>query len=243
MKIIRIFSALITLILALGVFTSCDLAHQHNHKYYLIKSPSCSEEGVIKIICLECGDMELKEIAKEAHTFYSGRCSVCGIDEKTANTIVRVQKPIAVSHDNSWDIPEIYETACTLGCDVDYETFVYQLGNTEIHLKAPSLDMFGSFSVTATAISDNDTTIEVPIIIPLSKLNFKNDDTSVGYILRIDIDRGNVVITYTDGTQLNAGTLRNTAYVHIEGFGITESNEFVFYYSDDTIAYIGTLRK
>ena len=215
--------------------------HKHKWQYYLEESPTCAKVGSLMMICLKCGEMAHQEISKEPHRFYRYICMDCGASAHSEVSLNYIELPLGMSHDNAWTTSEIYQTACTLGCELEYDQFLKNLSRSDIAIRQPSFNIFGNFTVTTSIVNKNETVIDVPISLPLDKINLTNTEDSIGTILRVDITDGNIVATYSDGMRLNIGTFNASHYTNVEGFGINEENELIIYYANDTIAFVGSL--
>ena len=49
------FCLFLCVVFILGALSGC-VGHSHDFEYYLAKSATCSEEGMLEGICVECGE-------------------------------------------------------------------------------------------------------------------------------------------------------------------------------------------
>ena len=77
MKKSKIFLISFLTCLCLFVFLgACDKEkHVHNYESYVYKEATCTQEGLMEVVCTECGDKNYVEIPK--HKFFGGVCSWC----------------------------------------------------------------------------------------------------------------------------------------------------------------------
>ncbi len=77
-----IISIVLALSLGLFAFSACDKSgHVHELKNFIVKNPTCMEEGQLEKLC-ECGYKEYEKIEASGHRFNGGICTVCGESQK-----------------------------------------------------------------------------------------------------------------------------------------------------------------
>ena len=81
-KIINILIIVFSLVLVMGIFTACQTeTHEHKYTYYVSKSPTCTVDGSLELVC-DCGQKEFQTITAGHTRDEDGVCTVCG-DGKT----------------------------------------------------------------------------------------------------------------------------------------------------------------
>lgn len=224
-------------ILALS-FTSCNIFHKHEWQKYLVKSPTCTENGILKELCIECGDIELSEINPLQHNYVNGVCTECNATPTDQTQLTFMPVPAGSDNFGRWTLNEIYNIVYSLGYKVSYEIFISSI--EDISFKKASISSSDTFKMTSEFDHDG-LIIETPISYNIKRVSPKNPNTSVGTLLRADVVNGSLKLTYTSGIELNAGKFRNPYGASITSFGINNENELVIYYSDNTLVFAGTL--
>ena len=235
-KFIKIFIAIILLSVTAFAFTSCNF-HKHVYQDYLIKNPTCTEMGILKRLCIECGITKYSEINTTKHNYVNGICSGCGISINTKNELITYSMPENANNIGMWSFDEIYETACSVGCIVSYSEFMTMLSGSS--LKNASADILGILHITATCYIEDGKVYEFPLVLNFERVSPTNPSSPMGVLLRADIENNELLLTYTTGSQVPAGKLISKSGKSIIGFGINANNELVVYYSDNTIAFAG----
>ena len=69
----------------------------------------------------------------------------------------------------------------------------------------------------------------------------ENPENSVGRIIRVDVIKSDIYISYSDGSQVYAGSFKQDKANRIIGFGINVENELIIYYSNNTISFCGNI--
>ncbi len=97
-KIINILIIVFSLVLVMGIFTACQTeTHEHKYTYYVSKSPTCTVDGSLELVC-DCGQKEFQTITAGHTRDEDGVCTVCG-DGKT--------------HEHVWTWSTIISATCT----------------------------------------------------------------------------------------------------------------------------------
>ena len=66
-----------------------NLSHSHTVSGWTITKPAtCTETGIRSGVCIDCGKTETETVARVAHTYVNGVCSVCGAQEILPGTII-----------------------------------------------------------------------------------------------------------------------------------------------------------
>ena len=112
----------------------------------------------------------------------------------------------------------------------------------KIELYDASISKVGTISFTFSDTGENGKTLETPMILPYSKVAQSNPNPSIGVITRVSIFENELFISYTNGMQVSAGSFSPVNYSYIIGFGINSSKELVIYYSDNQVAFGGTIQ-
>ena len=229
---------IILFLTTLCVLTSCDLFHEHTWQKNLIKAPSCTETGILKETCLECGEISLSEIAMSDHNYTNGICIYCGDLGTSKKELTPVSVPAGSNNDEKWMISKIYDISCSMGYYESYATFTSTISDTSI--KNVKISNLGLLQFTVFC-SINEKDYETPLMYSINKGSPDNPTAPLGMLLRADLTNGNLYLTYTTGVKMYAGTLSENRGVYITGFGINSDNELIIYYSNDTLAFAGMI--
>ena len=230
--------SLMLIILTIFSLTSCKLLHKHTWKDYLVKAPTCTEIGILKSLCIECGKAEYSEISKAEHNYVNGVCTVCNGLNNSKNGLTAVPMPTNANNQGKWSFPKIHEKVCsTMNTNVSYSAFMNSLSGAS--LKNASINLFGSLSLTVTYPLKNGGIFEMPVVLSIDNVSPTNPSESIGYLLRADIKNSELYMTYTTGLEMYAGKISGNGENAISGFGVNSQKELVIYYSNNTIAYGG----
>lgn len=225
--------------------TSClNKLKKHSHEWttYLIKTPTCTQKGLLEKLCEECGEKVYEDIESVAHTFQNGVCTVCGTSASSNTTLTHIPLSLNENNEASLSLPQIYNVACSLNLykGDSYTDFLYELSNGL--LDQIYIDNLGLLHFTVSAKDLNENYLELPISYIIGKVSPKNPETSkFGHLHSLSMENNELVLTYNDGLRVVAGFLDHPTKLHITAFGMNENNEFVIYYSDNTIAFAGTI--
>ncbi len=55
-----------------------NTAHTHDNKFYTVKQATCTEKGLMEVLCSTCGEKTYEEIQPVGHKMLNGVCTVCG---------------------------------------------------------------------------------------------------------------------------------------------------------------------
>lgn len=233
----KISLLLIIVIIALST-TSCDMFHKHKWESYLVKFPTCTENGILKNLCIECGDIELSEINPLQHNYVNGVCTECNATPTHQTQLTFIPVPEWSDNYGRWSLNEIYTVVYNLGYKVTYNEFISSID--DISFKKASITDSDVFKMTAICESEG-IVLETPLIYSVQRVSPKNPNASVGTLLRADVVDGSLKLTYTSGIELDAGKFKNSYGPSITAIGINHENELVIYYSDNTLVFAGTL--
>ena len=238
-KIARTIISLFLILLTTFSFASCNILHKHVWQDHLVKSPSCTEVGILKSLCIECGKSEYSEISMTEHNYANGICTACGVSADSAKkALTAVQMPTNADNQGMWSFSKIHEKTCsTLNADVSYSSFMYSLSGAS--LKNASFNVIGMLRLTVTYPLNNGSVFETPVILTVDKVSPINSDSPIGVLLRADIENNELFLTYTTGNKVSAGKIIGNNETTISGFGINSKNELIIYYSNNTIAFGG----
>lgn len=230
-----------SLLVVTSVFTvaSCSLFKKHTHEWqnYVVKNPTCTENGLLEKLCSDCGEKEYEDIMAKGHTIINGICTVCGQQGTSDYEISPIAMPEGANNSAAWSMEKIYQEAKKIGYQEDYKTFLSQLSTG--HLQAVYIDALGLFHTTGVAVDKQGNNLELPIILTIGKVSPVNSkETKLGNIYTVQIQDQQLIFTYSDGVMIPAGKLQGSG-VTITSFGINTENELVVYYSDNTIAFAG----
>lgn len=225
---------------------SCDNdEHTHEWEYYVVKSSTCLNKGLLEKICAECGEKEYEDIQPIGHFFLQGACIYCGTEGNNSSSLPSVAMPQNANNSAKWSFSKIHETAQTLGYPSDYADFMYEVGKNAT-IDSIYLDSLGFLHLDASSEITNPNNqeyanfqISLPLLV--GKVSPQNDGASLGTIEKMQLKNSIATITYTDGTQVIAGSLSSEASDRIDGFGINPNNELVIYYANNTISFAGTV--
>lgn len=234
----KTFISIFLIVSMLLCLCSCNLFHKHSWQSYLVKEPTCTEKGVLKELCLECGDVSYEEINMLEHNYSNGICTVCGALGSNKKDLTRVPIPDNSDNQGKWSTEKIYVMACHAGYTGTYSSYIASFNN--ISIKNARFDAFGMIEFTLTYIYQ-DKTFDIPLLYTIDKVSPENPGASVGVFLRADINESKLYFTYTTGTQAYVGNFNDIQGNSISGFGINNNNELIVYYENDTIAFAGKI--
>lgn len=217
-------------------FCSCSLFHKCSFQSYLVKEPTCTEKGILKELCLECGDISYSEINMLEHNYVNGVCVYCGALGTDKKELVRIAIPDNSNNQGKWSIEKIYTIACHIGYNGTFSSFMSSFNNVSV--KNASLDGLGMIHLTLTYVYQNEP-FDIPLLYTIDRVSPDNPGTSVGVLLRADIIESKLYFTYTTGTQTYAGNFNDSEENAISGFGINANNELIVYYENNTMAFAG----
>ena len=241
----RILSIIIVTITLLLTLTACN--HKHTYEFFISKYPTCQEKGELKELCMECGNLVIHEIGLGAHNYVDGYCTVCHASQWDAKKLTRTTMPFDSNNQGAWSFKKIHEFVTSSGYDMSYSDIMNTMSKSKAGFSNAYIDKWDNLHLTFTYTS-NKKDIDVPLTLDISRVSPKNEEKSLGNILRIDSYAGEITITYATGEFLSAGKFADSARsapsapVYIIGFGINEENELVIYYSDNTIAFAGNIK-
>ena len=236
----RILSSLL-LISTVFTVASCSVFKKHTHEWqnYVVKNPTCTENGLLEKLCSDCGEKEYEDIMAKGHNIINGVCTVCGQEGTSDYEITPIAMPEGANNSAAWSMEKIHQTAQDMGYKKDYGTFLSQLSYG--HLQSVYIDALGLFHTTAIVDSNNGNNLEFPLILTIGKVSPVNPkETKLGNIYTVKVQDSQLVFTYSDGIMIPAGKLQGSG-VTITSFGINTENELVVYYSDNTIAFAGKI--
>lgn len=237
MKALRVTIIPLLIIMTLMTATSCNLFHTHTWSAHLIKTTTCTEVGILKNLCTECGEVTYSEISMAAHSFTNGVCKECGTQEVVIDTLPTASLPADSDNDGMWSFEMIYETASSTLFSGTYSEFMNSLSG--LSLKNARMDSLNILRATAAATLDDGTVYDLPLILPTDPVSPVNPTASVGVILRADIVDGELLLTYTTGRQISAGLLNPKVGTKIIGFGVNKDRELIIYHSNNIISFGG----
>ena len=231
----------ISLCAILLLSSSCYFPHKHTHdwKNYIVKTPTCTEKGLMEKLCEECGDKKYEDLMPSGHNFVNGACTVCGIPGYAENQIEPQAMPENANNTAAWSLEKIHQTAQSLGFTDPYDSFIRGLQYG--HLDNIYIDPLGLLHFKVTFINKEDKELELPFAMAVSKVSpINKKDSKFGFISKVQIQNEQLILTYSDGIQASAGALAN-ATVTVTKFGLNPDNELVIYYSNNTIAFAGKI--
>ena len=237
MKALRVTIVSLLIITTMLTATSCNIFHNHTWTAHLIKTPTCTEVGILKNLCTECGEATYSEISMTAHNYVNGICSQCGTQGAAITSLPTMTLPDNADNDGMWSFEMIYETASSTLFSGTYSDFMNSLSG--LSLKNARVDSLSVLRVTALATLNDGTVCELPLILPTETVSPQSPSASVGVILRADIKDGELLLTYTTGTQISAGLLNPKVGTKIIGFGINKDKELIIYHSNGMISFGG----
>lgn len=237
-KITKGIVALSLIAVSVFSFTACNLFHKHVWQDHLLKAPSCTEVGILKSLCIECGKSEYSEINMADHNYINGICSVCGCIGTPNKELTATRIPENADNQGMWSFYNIHNKArSTMDLHMSYSEFMSSISGSS--LKNASIDAFGLLHITATYPMSNGKIFELPLVLAVDKVSPSSSAAPIGVLLRADIENNELFLTYTTGTQVSAGKILGGTETVISGFGINAKKELIIYYSNNTIAYAG----
>ena len=243
MKLSKIIGLILVISLALVSMTSCNaisnLFHDHAWEIFLAKEPTCTEIGLLRKVCLECGEVEYTEINMSNHKFENDVCVYCGGHKDELSKIQKVPLLYGSGTDGMWSMNKIYELACEVALKGSYDYFINSLSKGS--LKNARIDTDGILSLTAMYLSSSGNTKEVPVAVPYKAVSSINSGASQGTLWSIYVQNKTLILTYVNGKEIVAGTFDSSNSSYIIGFGINSVKELVIYYSDNTIGFGGKI--
>ena len=243
MKFKKIISVVLIVVSVLLTATSCQLIsnifHKHTWQDFLAKEPTCTEVGLLKKVCLECGETEYSEINMSNHVFRDDVCIYCGGTKDALVRITKVVLPSGLNNDGMWSMDKVYQTACDVSFGGSYESFVNSLSKGS--LKNASIDSVGMLHITALFYLRSGKISEAPLMLAYEAVSPLNPTSSVGTIWSAYVKGGNLILTYANGKEIQAGSFDSSENSYIIGFGINTAKELVVYYSDNTIGFGGKI--
>ena len=214
---------------------SCD----HNYDNYIVKTPTCTEKGLLEKLCKVCGQKTYEDITATGHSFINGKCTVCGEHGSSGTDILPVPMPSNANNSAMWSMQKIRNTSEKFGFSGSYTDFLNYLSNGYIQDVYVTTLGFIHLDCVNKANGAN-----VPLFFPYSKVSPENtEESKLTDVYRLEMDGKELLITYSDGLQVPAGKLSTEESVYVTGFGLNVKNEVVIYYSDNTIAFAGTVAK
>ena len=237
MKTMKRILVLLLVVAGLLLLTSCSLFHQHEWQYRVVKDATCSEKGLLEILCTGCGEKQYADLEPDAHSYVGNVCIKCGT-HATAKQMTRVTLTLGTDTSGKWSFQSIYDLARTFGYSWSYSSFMSSLtGNS---LKQAYLDSLGFFHVTVSSPNADGSLLETPLALPIQRVEVTNPLPSLGRLLRADVEEGGeLVFTYADASRCSAGSF--TAPMSITGFAISTEGELVIFYGNGMIAFAGTI--
>ncbi|MBE7080522.1 MAG: hypothetical protein E7371_04710 [Clostridiales bacterium] len=235
MKKLFIFALCITTLFST---TSCFNFKQHSHSWsnYLIKTPSCTQKGLLERLCADCGEKTYEDIEQSEHYFMDGTCLICGASATPVATLTRFPLPSDSNNDARWSMQKIYDTLYSVKLvEVSYEEFL----RDTTYAKGEDIYMSNLGLLHFTAGGDG---LEAPLALIVGKVSPKNpEESQYGSIQSAELNHNELVLSYNDGRRVSAGTFDPSNEIYITGFAFNENTEFVVYYSNNTIAFAGTV--
>ncbi len=229
-------------ILLCGAFLAapaCSIFNNHTHSWnnYIVKIPTCTENGLLEKLCEECGEKEYEDLMSSGHNYQNGACTICGQFGYSDNQIEPIPMPEGSNNSAAWSLEKIYQTAQTFGVADSYDVFINKLAYGT--LDSVYLDNLGLLHVSANYTNTSNKEVSLPLITAIGKVSPTNaKESKFGYISKVSFYNGQLTLTYADGVQATLGKLTNDL-VTITKFGINPDNELVVYYSNNTIAFAG----
>ncbi len=247
----RKLATLLAFVSTILPLSSCDKLSGKEHKHvwsnYIAKQPTCTQNGIMEKLC-ECGEKVYEDIISAGHNFINGVCSVCGQEGETEDPLKPVPLPTDSDNSAKWSMQDVFDIACQLGVyeyQEDYPLFLDQLsfGNMEsFYIDALSLlHLEVSWERKQTLGGGN---FEVPLALAIKRVSPSNPkESTLSNIYRLQVLNSELILTYSDGVQLNAGKFLsdNPEDVLIDGFGLNKNDEFIVYYTNDTISFAGKI--
>ena len=248
MKKLKIAVLLVCLSLALGLLASCGLVsrltHDHEWQYRVAKAPTCTEMGLMEALCLECGEKTYNDIEKTEHAYVNGICRDCGAQGSNQKTLERIAVPSGTDTEKAWSLYKIYETVKTIDGNYRGSYTAFSSSFSGVYLKEAYLDSVGLFHSTISVPFSGGKRLQTPLALSIERISVPNPKASLGTLLRADVVQNELIFTYTDGTMRSAGSFSGIGLAEkIVGFGISENADLLVFYSDDTVAFAGTIDK
>ena len=237
----KIFSFLFALLLTVALLTSCDLFERHKHEFesYLVKAPTCRETGLVERLCKTCGEKEYEHLMKSGHRYSNGICTGCGLFGSPEDEITPIPMPSGANNQAAWTMSKIHENVLKFGFDVPYQDFINTLGEGTI--SNPYFDSLGILHFSVHTFLDTDDVVDVPVALVVGRVS-PESGSSLPTVRQAEISNGSLLIQYTNGVQVSVGSFQaQSATPYITGFGINTQNELIAYYSNNTLAFLGTV--
>lgn len=237
----KIFSFLLATLLLISFLSSCSLFEQHTHDFesYLVKAPTCKEKGLVERLCKTCGEKEYEDLMESGHLYSNGVCTGCGLFGSPEDKIVPTPMPSGSNNQAAWTMSKIHENVLKFGFDVSYQDFINTLGEGTI--SAPYFDGLGILHFSVHTTLNTNEIVDVPISLVVGRVS-PVSESPLPTIRMIEVSNGNLLVQYTDGVQVSGGSFRIHQQVpYITGFGINTNNELIAYYSNNTLAFFGTI--
>lgn len=238
LKITKNFVSLLLILMTMLSLTACTIFHKHVWQDHLVKAPNCTEVGILKTLCIECGKTKYSEISMSEHNYINGICTNCGSIGSPKKQLTATAMPENADNQGMWSFYNVHNKACsTMNSTMSYSAFMASLSGTS--LKNATVDAFGLLHITVTYPLTNGNLFELPVVLNIDKVSPANPTSPIGVLMRADIENNELFLTYTTGTQVSAGKILASIGTTISGFGINAKKELIIYYSNNTIAYAG----
>ncbi len=237
----KIFSFFLASLLLVFSLSSCSLFEQHTHAFesYLVKAPTCKEKGLVEHLCKTCGEKEYEELMKSDHLYSNGVCTGCGLFGSPEDEITPVPMPSGANNQAAWTMSKIHENVLKFGFDVSYQDFINSLGEGTI--SNPYFDGLGILHFSVHATLNTNEIVDIPVSLVVGRVS-PASGSSLPTIRKVEVSNGDLLVQYADGVQVSCGSFRSHLQgPYITGFGINTNNELIAYYSNNTLAFFGTV--
>lgn len=209
-----------------GAGCSKEESHIHDYKYYVVKQASCTEKGLLELVCNTCGNKSYQDIESTGHTMVNGICSVCGENGNTESNA-------AVDYSVFYNMEKLYELSKTFSFSYTKEEFLEFVDDSRF----TNIYINGSGNLKAT--TDDGLVVNLGDV----RQEFSVENSSTAIIHEIKIVKGYLWIYYTNGTFEEIGRFSELINVEngIIGFVINKENQLLVRFENDSILSVGTI--
>ncbi|MGN1062169.1 MAG: hypothetical protein ACI4RO_03490, partial [Candidatus Scatosoma sp.] len=225
-KLISLF--LCPLICFLGLFGCAkETMHIHEFKYYVVKQATCTEKGVLELVCNTCGNKSYQDIEPTGHTMVNGVCTVCGEIESTDSNNAPVDYSVF------YNLEKLYEQSKALAhpyTKEDFLQFVYDSRFTNLYINS---------SGNLKATTDDGLVVNLGDV----RQEFSMENSSNEIIHEIKIVKGYLSVCQKNGTIETIGHFKELTNETngIIGFVLNKENQLFVRFENDSIISLGKI--
>ena len=241
MKKIKTFSVIFSVYTLLAAVSCSILPHKHAWSNFIVKQPTCTEKGLLEKLCEECGEKEYEDINPSGHNYQNGACTICGTFGYADHEVEPIPMPEDANNMAALTWEKLYNIKQTVYYEENFPLSLFMNTLSNGSLTDIYLDTLGLFHTTAAFLNSKQLNLEIPIIWSVGKVSPINPkESKFGTVSRVHLQDNQMIVTYNNGIQTSIGSIQNSN-ITITGFGLNTDNEFIVYYSDNTIAFVGNV--